>query len=103
MRMRLIAASLVSASLFAAPSVAQEAEQPAAEPPAPADAPPEVSPEARAEAEKLLLEGRKQMSDPKQLDVGCETLTKSYALHQRGDVKIDPGEVHRRQGKGATA
>ncbi len=106
MRARLFAASLTCVSLAVTPSFAQDGGAPVAAPqaaPASADDVAEVSEEARDEAARLLLEGRKQMSNPKQLDLACETLSKSYALHRRGDTLLNLAECHRRQGKTATA
>lgn len=62
-----------------------------------------VSDAARAEALTLFDTGRGMMQEPAKLDAACDTLTKSYALHNRGDTLLNLAECHRRQGKTATA
>ncbi len=68
----------------------------------PTDATP-ITEEQRAEALRLLNTGHEMLQVPAQLDQACDTLTKSYSLHNRGDTLLNLAECHRRQGKTATA
>lgn len=55
------------------------------------------------EADRLFDEGRRLMMEPGKLDEACQTLEKSYQLHDRGDTLLNMAECHSRQGKTATA
>ncbi len=108
---RWVAGSLVAFVVTTASSRDAAAQQPAPPPPtelgaseAPTDAQhAEPSEAARAEALRLFDSGRAMMQQAGKLTEACDTLTKSYELHNRGDTLLNLAECHRRQGKTATA